>query len=102
MIVSSLLLILVAVALLVFGLHQRPRPRAVRRVFAVTLAMAATAGIGNVITGGNYMYLREKPSQASLLDEMGPWPVYILVAAAIALLLFAALDRLARSTRADP
>ncbi len=92
----------VAAALLVFGLGQRPRPHAVRRVFAVTLAMAATAGTGNVITGGNYMYLREKPSQASLLDQMGPWPVYILVAAAIALVLFAALDRLARSTRADP
>ena len=68
-------------------------------MFAVTLAMAAAAGIGNLITGGNYMYLRAKPSQASLLDQMGPWPVYIVVAAAIALVLFAALDRLARSPR---
>jgi hypothetical integral membrane protein (TIGR02206 family) len=92
----------VAATLLVFGLGQRPRPHAVPKVFAVTLAMAAVAGLGNVLTGGNYMYLREKPSQASLLDQMGPWPVYILVAAAIALVLFAALDRLARSTRADP
>jgi len=61
--------------------------------------MAAAAGIGNLITGGNYLYLREKPSQASLLDQMGPSPVYIVVAAAIALALFAALDRLARSPR---
>ena len=68
-------------------------------MFAITLAMAAAAGIGNLITGGNYLDLRAKPSQASLLDQMGPWPVYIVVAAAIALILFAALDRLARSPR---
>jgi hypothetical integral membrane protein (TIGR02206 family) len=92
----------VAAVLLVFGLDQRPRPHAVRRVFAVTLAMAAAAGVGNLITGGNYMYLRAKPAQASLLDQMGPWPVYILVAAAVTLVLFAALDRLARSPRALP
>jgi hypothetical integral membrane protein (TIGR02206 family) len=89
----------VAACLLVFGLHQTPRPGAVGRVFAITLGMAAFAGLGNVITGGNYMYLRAKPSQASLLDQMGPWPVYIAVAAVIALVLFAALDRLARSPR---
>ncbi|MDA0136322.1 YwaF family protein [Solirubrobacter deserti] len=91
----------VAAFLLVFGLGQRPRPGAVARVFAVTLGMAAAAGLGNVITGGNYMYLRAKPAQASLLDQMGPWPVYIAVAAALALVLFLALDRLARSTGAD-
>ena len=89
----------VAACLLVFGLGIKPRRHAVPRVFAITLAMAAAAGIGNLITGGNYMYLRAKPSQASLLDQMGPWPVYIVVAAAIALVLFAALDRLARSPR---
>ena len=89
----------VAACLLVFGLGQTPRPHAVPRVFAVTLGMAAAAGVGNLITGGNYMYLRAKPSQASLLDELGPWPVYIAVAAVIALVLFAALDRLARWRR---
>lgn len=89
----------VAACLLVFGLKQTPRPGAVWRVFAVTLAMAAAAGLGNLLTGGNYMYLRAKPSQASLLDQMGPWPLYIAVAAALALILFALLDRLARSPR---
>ena len=44
--------------------------------------MAAVAGTANLITGGNYMYLRAKPSQASLLDQMGPWPLYIATAAA--------------------
>lgn len=89
----------VAACLLVFGLHQCPRPGAVRRVFLVTLGMAAGAGLGDLITGGNYMYLRAKPSQASLLDQIGPWPIYIAVAAVIALILFALLDRLARSPR---
>src|SRR6478735_8165408 len=72
----------IAACLLVFGLKQCPRPGAVPRVFAVTL--------------GNYMYLRAKPSQASLLDDMGPWPLYIAVAAVVALVLFTLLALLAR------
>ncbi|MDA0183720.1 TIGR02206 family membrane protein [Solirubrobacter phytolaccae] len=89
----------IAACLLVFGLKLKPRPGAVKRVFGVTLGMAAAAGLGDVLTGGNYMYLRAKPSQASLLDQMGPWPLYIVIAAVIAVILFAALDRLARSPR---
>ena len=82
----------VAAILLVFGRHIVPWAGAVRRVFAATLAVAAAAAVGNLLTGGNYMFLREKPSTASLLDVMGPWPVYIAVAAAVGLALFALLD----------
>jgi hypothetical integral membrane protein (TIGR02206 family) len=90
---------IVAAAFLVFGCRQWPRPTAVWRVFAATLGWAAIAGLGNVITGGNYMYLRAKPVHNSLLSVMGPWPWYIAVGIGVALamlLLVAVLTQLLR------
>lgn len=81
----------VAAAFLAWGLDLRPRPGAVRRVFLATGAVAAIAAVANIATGGNYMFLRRKPATASLLDLMGPWPVYILVAGGLALAIFAVL-----------
>jgi hypothetical integral membrane protein (TIGR02206 family) len=81
----------IAAVLLVIGRGIAPRPGAVTRVFAATLAVAAAAGTANLLTGGNYMWLREKPDEASLLDVMGPWPWYILSAALLALILFTLL-----------
>jgi hypothetical integral membrane protein (TIGR02206 family) len=82
----------VAALMLVVGCGIHPRAGAVRRAFAATVAVAAAAAIADLLTGGNYMWLREKPEAGSLLDVMGPWPWYILSAAGLALLLFALLD----------
>ncbi len=91
-----------AACLLVFGAGRTPRPGAVWRVYAITAGFAALAAVGTLVTGGNYMFLRRKPVQGSLLDVMGPWPVYIVVAAAFGLAIFAALAALARLIEAAP
>jgi hypothetical integral membrane protein (TIGR02206 family) len=85
----------VAAFLLVFGLGLYPRRRAAWRVFGLTLVWAAIAGIGNLITGGNYMYLRTKPAHGSLLNIMGPWPWYIASAAVLGLAMLLALQWIA-------
>jgi hypothetical integral membrane protein (TIGR02206 family) len=87
-----------AACLLVFAERRTPRPGAVWRVFAITAAFAACAGLATLITGGNYMFLRRKPAHGSLLDVMGPWPLYILVAAAFGLALMLVLAKLASTS----
>jgi hypothetical integral membrane protein (TIGR02206 family) len=87
---------LAAACLLVFGTRRAPRPNAVWRVYAITLAFAGLAAVGTLLTGGNYMFLRHKPARGSLLDFMGPWPVYILEGALLGLVMFLALAALAR------
>ena len=87
---------IMAACLLMFGARRRPRPGAVPRVYAITAAFTAIAAAGTIATGGNYMFLRRKPVHGSLLDLMGPWPVYIVTGAALGLAMFVALDVLAR------
>jgi hypothetical integral membrane protein (TIGR02206 family) len=93
-----------AAALLVFGTRRTPRPRAVWRTYAATAAFACLAAAGTLLTGGNYMFLRRKPVHGSLLDRMGPWPVYILAGALLGLVMFMGLAALTRpiTPRGDP
>ena len=83
---------IVAACLLVFGRRMYPRPGAAWRVFAATLVVAAVAAVANLVTGGNYMYLRSKPVHNSLLSVMGPWPWYIVGAAAVGLALLLVIE----------
>ena len=78
---------IVAACFLVFGCRLYPRPGAVWRVYLVTLAFAAISGAGDLLTDGNYMYLRAKPVHASLLSLFGAWPWYIVGGAAVGLLM---------------
>lgn len=84
--------VVAAALVLVVGMRLHPRPRAVLRVAALTVAYAALVGAVDAITGANYMYLRSKPPTPTLLDVLGPWPFYILSAGLIAVVLFAVLD----------
>lgn len=92
----------VAALVLVIGRRIVPRPGAVWRAFAATVVVAVAAGTANLLTGGNYMWLREKPDEGSLLDLMGPWPWYIASAAALGLALFSVLAAVAARVRPGP
>ena len=42
----------------------------------------------NLALGSNYLFIMHKPPTASLLDVLGPWPLYILAMEAIGFILF--------------
>ncbi len=84
--------IVVAAFYLVIGLRITPRPGAVLRTFAITIAYTAFVGLVDALTGANYMFLRQPPGEWTLLRVLGPWPWYIASAAAVALALLALLD----------
>jgi hypothetical integral membrane protein (TIGR02206 family) len=84
-------LVVLSALFLVVGLRLRPRPGAVRRIFLLTLGFAVIVALIDLVTGGNYMYLRRIPPGGSLLSLMGPWPWYILSGTLLALALLALL-----------
>lgn len=77
--------VIAAAIVLVLGCGIRPRPGAMWRAFGWTAAYAAVVAIIDFVTGANFLWLRTKPPQPTLLDWLGPWPVYILAAGAIGL-----------------
>jgi len=85
-------LVVVSATTLVFGLDQTPRPGSARRVFLMTLAYAGVVAVVDAATGANFLYLARKPAGPTLLDWFGPWPVYLGVAAGVALALFTLLE----------
>ena len=88
-----------AASFLVFGWRLYPRAGAMWRVLAVTLAFAAVAAVANLLTGGNYMYLRAKPVHNSLLNVIGPWPWYIAATVVLAVPMLLVLQLLADALR---
>jgi hypothetical integral membrane protein (TIGR02206 family) len=92
-------LVILAALFLVFGLALTPRPGAVRRIFLLTIGFAVLVGLIDLVTGGNYMYLRQVPVSGSLLDLMGPWPWYIAAGAVLTLVVLLILDAPFRLSR---
>lgn len=76
-------LVVWAAVYLTWGLGFRPTWSLYRFTCAVTLVWAALAYATNAALGTNFGYLNHKPSAGSLLDLLGPWPLYLMVAAVI-------------------
>jgi hypothetical integral membrane protein (TIGR02206 family) len=92
--------IVLAAVVLVVGLRIPPRPWAWARVFAITAGVLVVDAVVDLLTGGNYLFLRQPPAARSLLDLFGPWPWYVLGGSVLALVAFLILDLPFRVSRA--
>jgi hypothetical integral membrane protein (TIGR02206 family) len=82
-------LVVWAAIYLTWGRRMRPQWRDYRFAILVTVIWVAFTFTFNAVTGTNYGYLNRKPPTASLLDVLGPWPIYLLFEIAIVLLVWA-------------
>jgi hypothetical integral membrane protein (TIGR02206 family) len=85
-------LVVVSAAVLTLGVGRPPRPGSALRVFVVTNAYAAVVGLVDAVFAMNFLYLREKPRVPTVLDRLGPWPIYLGAVDLLALALFLLLE----------
>jgi len=85
------LLIIWASFYLVLGLRIRPDWANYRRTVLITFVWAVSVFSFNVAVGTNYGYLNRKPTRTSILDVLGPWPLYVVLEIAIVAMVWALL-----------
>jgi hypothetical integral membrane protein (TIGR02206 family) len=83
--------VVAAAVFIVFGLNIRPEPRSPWRAFVACQVYLVAATVVNLLLGTNFGYLCAKPSHASLMDWLGPWPFYIAGLELLAVVMFALL-----------
>lgn len=83
--------VVIAALYLPLGLGWRPRPGAVKRVFALGLVYVALASAIDWIFGYNFGFFREKPPN-SPMDYLGPVPWHVFSLIAVAGLMFLILN----------
>jgi hypothetical integral membrane protein (TIGR02206 family) len=83
------LLVVWAAIYLTWGRGLRPDWRNFRFAVLATLLWATVTFTFNKVAGTNYGFLNHKPSTASLLDVMGPWPWYVFIAATLVCIVWA-------------
>lgn len=73
----------------IFSFQFYPRFKGVLITFGWINLYSAILYPLNLALGANYFYLLKKPGSASILDFLGPWPIYIFAAELVAVALFA-------------
>ncbi len=79
------LLIVWTALYLTLGLGIAPSWRSYRITVAITAVWAVVVYVFDVVADVNYGYLVDKPGSTSLLDLLGPWPVYVVASLGILL-----------------
>lgn len=80
--------VIVTLLFLVWGRIARPREESFWKAFLVLNLYAVLVGLFNALFKTNYFYLCTKPTGSSLLDYMGPWPLYLVTGEVFAILAF--------------
>lgn len=75
----------------VTAMKVRPRPGAVLRIMTFSVGWYAVIAIVNYAIGANYAFQCSKPVQASLFDQLGPWPWYNLSTIGLGLIFYSLL-----------
>ena len=83
--------VVVSALVVTAGSGRAPRPGAAWRAWGLLNLYALAVGAIDLAAGMNFLFLCAPPPVPTLLDWMGPWPVYLIVADAIALGVFLAL-----------
>jgi hypothetical integral membrane protein (TIGR02206 family) len=83
------LLIVWGAVYLCLVLRHGPDWRGYRRAAGWTTAWLVVVLCLNALLGSNYGYVNRKPSEATVLDVLGPWPVYVVVEMAVVLVAWA-------------
>ena len=83
------LLVVWAAIYLTWGRGLRPRWRSFGITVAITVVWAAVTFSVNSVAGTNFGFLNRKPDTTTLLDVLGPWPMYIFTAATLILIVWA-------------
>jgi len=71
-------LIILSVVYATVVLKMRPSLLALSRTTLITIGLLLPIGIINWLVGSNYFFINGKPEASTLLDLMGPWPIYIV------------------------
>ncbi len=80
--------ILLALAYAAGAWRWRPTLRSMGAAWLAANALLLAAGLVNLLTGGNYLFVARKPEFPSLIDYLGPWPWYIVSLQGVALAVF--------------
>jgi hypothetical integral membrane protein (TIGR02206 family) len=71
-------MIILSVLYMAWVHKYKPSRTSLKRTLIFTNALVPIIGLINYLTGGNYFFIARKLETASLLDYLGPWPIYLI------------------------